>query len=99
VPAYIEAALAEWENRLTNADAIIEAGDLGNIPLVVLVGGDRLTRLNAEDLLWLPAQVRQSQLSTNSRMIVAQNTIHSITLDQPQAILDSLGWILAQQSS
>jgi pimeloyl-ACP methyl ester carboxylesterase len=98
-PTYIEAALAEWEIRLANADAVIEAGDLGNTALVVLVGGDRLTRLNAEDLLWLPAQVQQAKLSSRSRMIIAQNSIHSIALDQPEAIIDALDWVLAQQAS
>jgi pimeloyl-ACP methyl ester carboxylesterase len=97
MPSHIETALSEWESRLTTADQVLSHNSLGRIPLVVLIAGDRLKRLNNEDRLWLPAQVKQAELSLNRRVMIPVTSGHNILLDDPEAVVDALHWIIDQR--
>jgi pimeloyl-ACP methyl ester carboxylesterase len=57
---------------------------LGSLPLIVLAAG------RTDQAVTLPLQRELAALSTNGRLVVAKDSGHSIQVDQPQLIIDSV---------
>jgi pimeloyl-ACP methyl ester carboxylesterase len=57
---------------------------LGSLPLIVLAAG------RTDQAVTLPLQRELAALSTNGRLVVARDSGHSIQVDQPQLIIDSV---------
>ena len=71
-------------------------GRLGDIPLVVIRRGrNAADSPNAADLGWRAAQEQLASLSTNSVLIVAQNSGHTVPLDEPDVVADAVRRVLA----
>lgn len=97
-PTHIEALLAEWTLRLESAAQAGEVSSFGEIPLVTLVAGDRLTDGAERSDQWNSAQVGQSLLSSDNVLIIAAGSSHNIYVDRPDIVLKAIEWILWQQA-
>lgn len=69
-------------------------GTLGNTPLVVIRRGRTATPPNADDLQWRTAQEALLTLSTQSTMIVAENSGHVIPYDEPEVVAKAVKKVL-----
>jgi pimeloyl-ACP methyl ester carboxylesterase len=91
-----EAALPESER---------EAGlvtTLGSLPLAVVSRGIDETwappvPIAATERAWHAEQAVLTQLSTDVRWTIASQARHYVMLDQPQAVIDAVDWLLAQR--
>jgi len=61
-------------------------GDLGNLPLIVVRRGKTEQPPSEADLRHRQVQENLAKLSTNSELIVAQNSGHTIPLDEPEVV-------------
>jgi pimeloyl-ACP methyl ester carboxylesterase len=61
-------------------------GDLGHLPLIVVRRGKTVQPPSAEDLRHQQVQENLAKLSTNSVLVVAQNSGHTISLDEPGVV-------------
>ncbi|MBK9125082.1 MAG: alpha/beta hydrolase [Chloroflexi bacterium] len=89
-PIYIETALAEWGSRLANAQSVIDAGELGDVPLHVLVAGERLALASDADSAWVRGQAAQAALSTRSELAFVVGGGHEYYIDRTDAVLGTL---------
>lgn len=85
------AAIQESDNQLS------KTGSLGNIPLTVIRHGipNLFTSMPAEqaqqaEMVWQELQAELANLSSNSRVVVAENSGHAIQLDQPDLVVASV---------
>jgi pimeloyl-ACP methyl ester carboxylesterase len=85
-PTYFDALLSEWENRAENAQSVINAGGLGDTPLVVIVAGERLLLKTEADILWARTQVAQAALSTDTEMSISVSGSHSFYDALPELV-------------
>ena len=70
-------------------------GKLGDVPLVVIRRGrNEADPPNATDLGWRAAQEQLAGLSTNSVVMVARNSGHTIPLDEPEVVADGVRRVL-----
>jgi pimeloyl-ACP methyl ester carboxylesterase len=75
------------ENEAARADnAALRGATLGATPLVVLAAGQTIQYVPN----WRESQVYQAGLSTNSRLIVADDSDHSIHWDRPALVIDAV---------
>jgi len=75
------------ENESASADnAVLRDASLGAIPLVVLEAGRTMQQIPN----WRESQDYQAGLSTNSRLIVADDSDHSIHWDRPAIVIDAV---------
>lgn len=65
-------------------------GHLGNLPLIVVRRGKTEKPPSEEDLRHQRVQENLAKLSTNSTLIVAQNSGHTIPLDEPGVVADAV---------
>lgn len=65
-------------------------GDLGDLPLIVVRRGRTEQPPSAADLRHQRVQENLAGLSTNSALIVAQNSGHTIPLDEPAVVADAV---------
>ena len=86
-PQFLEAALSEWQNRLTSAQQVIDAGIIGDIPLTVLVAGARLALASEADSMWVRDQLAQAGISARSEFSVAFEGEHNFYVTQPEIVL------------
>jgi len=64
-------------------------GSLGSTPLIVVTHGKPLTGPQAFlEEGWSEAQARLAALSTDSKLLVAKQSGHAISLDQPELVVD-----------
>jgi pimeloyl-ACP methyl ester carboxylesterase len=96
-PAYFEAALSEWENRLASAQQVIDAGELGDIPLMVLVAGERLKLTGEADVLWVREQAAQAELSTESELSVVVGGNHDFYVTQPEVVVEAVQRMMEEE--
>lgn len=71
---------------------------LGDLPLTVISAGLSYAQNDekrAEDVIWEAMQLELSQLSSNGKRIIAQDSGHGIVFDQPAIIVDSVQEMLA----
>jgi pimeloyl-ACP methyl ester carboxylesterase len=105
-PQHLKTTLAEadaWAATISRAGA---AGSLGDIPLTVLVAGIGLSEatpdyelqdldLTREDLdqadeIWRDLQEDHVGRSTNSKLVVAENSTHYIYFDEPEVVIGAI---------
>lgn len=65
-------------------------GDLGELPLIVVRRGKTEQPPSEEDLRHQRAQENLAKLSKNGTLIVAQNSGHTIPLDEPAVVADAV---------
>jgi pimeloyl-ACP methyl ester carboxylesterase len=65
-------------------------GDLGNLPLIVVRRGKTAQPPSEDDLRHQRVQENLAKLSKNSTLIVAQNSGHTIPLDEPGVVADAV---------
>jgi pimeloyl-ACP methyl ester carboxylesterase len=70
-------------------------GKLGAVPLVVVRRGKNAADPpDATDLAWRASQEQLVAISTNSLLMVAQNSGHTIPLDEPEVVADAVRRVL-----
>lgn len=102
IPTLYKAMRSEISNWKKDADIIKSLGAFPNIPLIV-IGRDKeyTIRLGTDDGLpeselrlfeekWQELILSQVNLSQRSRFILAQNSSHSIHMDRPDIIIESI---------
>ena len=105
-PSLYQAMQSEISNWKQDADTIKNLGEFPNVPLIV-IGRDKEhnIRLGTEDGLpeselrlfeekWLELIMNQVNLSQNSKLILAQGASHSIHIDRPDVIIESITWMV-----
>lgn len=65
-------------------------GRLGDLPLIVIRRGKASVPPNADDLNHRAGQEELAALSSNSLLIVAENSGHTIPLDEPHVVADAV---------
>lgn len=93
-PTYIEEALREWEGLQANAQAVIDAGSLGDLPLIVLAAGERLALTGEADIAWVKGQADQAALSTRGELSFVVGGSHEFYIDQPAIVARALRRLL-----
>ncbi len=91
---YFAAVLAEQE-AIAESNALVKAaGSFGDMPLTVIRHGipDIFSKLPAEQAeqaeeIWRELQAEIAALSTNSQMVVAEQSGHNIPLEQPEVVI------------
>lgn len=96
-PKYFESNLDELAAVVESDNQLSAAGPLGTLPLTVIRHGtpDLFARMPAEqakqaERVWQELQVELSRLSSNSQLLVAQNSGHGIQIDQPDMVVDAI---------
>ena len=91
-PEFFESAELELEAYFSAPKEMRQSGGfgfLGSTPLVVVTHGTPLT--GSQEFLedgWAEAQLRLAALSTDSKLLVAEQSGHAISLDQPEFVVD-----------
>jgi len=102
--AYYQTGLAENRAFATNVAEVAAArvANFGTLPVVVLSRGywDPMPGLSAEENAYAQSawQVMQSELaalSTNSRQVIAEQSEHSIQLQQPDLVIEAVRHVTA----
>lgn len=65
-------------------------GGLGDLPLIVIRRGKASSPPNEADIAHREGQEAMAGLSTNSVLVVAENSGHTIPLDEPQVVADAV---------
>lgn len=91
--SFFETAYSELVSAGHSLDQTRYAGDLGDLPLIVLSAtlsfGDTAADLEAQEL-WIQAQQAQAALSTQGQFRAVADSRHYIYVDQPQAVVDAV---------
>ena len=66
----------------------------GDLPLTIVSRGKMATPPTELDLAHREGQEALQSLSTNSRLIVAENSGHAVSLDEPQVVVKAVRDIL-----
>ena len=85
--------------RLTSTEMRVAEGfgHLGDIPLIVITHGIPYTGGRAFQEEWWPAAMeRLADLSSNSELIVAENSGHPIMWDEPDLVVDSVRRLISK---
>jgi pimeloyl-ACP methyl ester carboxylesterase len=86
----IAATSAEARGRAANDDEL-QAANLGDRPLIVLISGQSLAGIPN----WNEAQRRQSALSSHSQTRIAEGSSHCIQCDDPGFVTEAVGEMVA----
>jgi pimeloyl-ACP methyl ester carboxylesterase len=90
-PKDIDAMLAESAMMTADDERLRAAPPLGDLPLIVLAADSSL-----RDDGWRAGQDQQARLSTNSRLVVVDQSSHFIALDQPDAVADAIAQLVTE---
>ncbi len=85
--------------RLTPTELRVAGGfgSLDDIPLIVITHGIPFTGGQAfQEEFWPAAQERLASLSSNSELIVAENSGHSIMWDEPALVVDTVQRLISK---
>jgi pimeloyl-ACP methyl ester carboxylesterase len=113
-PKNLEASVLEYASLADSAAQVKENGTLGDIPLVVIAHGmataDSLppealeqlgiTRetLDTFDTIWRELQEDHLTRSTQSTLVIAENSTHYVYLSEPELVVDAIrGLVGAEQ--
>ncbi|MCH7321548.1 alpha/beta hydrolase [Solibacillus sp. MA9] len=109
-PSLYKAMHSEISNWKKDADTIKNLGAFPNIPLIV-IGRDKehSIRLGTKDGLpeselrlfeekWLELIMEQLNLTQNSKWVLAHEASHSIHIDRPDIIIESITWMVKNNS-
>ena len=107
-PSLYKAMHSEISNWKKDAETIKNLGEFPNVPLIV-IGRDKEhnIRLGTEDGLpeselrlfeekWEELIMKQVNLSQHSKLILAQEASHSIHIDRPDIIIESITWMIKE---
>lgn len=103
-PNHVETLLAEQQTVQATLAELGAAGstNLGDLPMVVLSHGqpmalpDLAPEVNqAHERIWQQLQVELAELSSRSRLVVAEGSGHYIQLERPQLVIEAIGQIVA----
>ncbi|MBC7810034.1 MAG: alpha/beta hydrolase [Burkholderiales bacterium] len=92
---YLEAMVSLIEN-LEVSEEQVAGTELGDIPLVVLVAGEPgaspmgTEQAAAMQQAWIALQEEQATISTQSTVILVEDSGHYIYVDQPQIVIDAI---------
>ena len=89
-PAFFETALGEWQIVGESCEQLREAGELGDLPLVVLTKGIDL------ESDWQALQDDLASLSTNSTQVQAEDSGHFIQLERPDLVIAAIQQVVDQ---
>ncbi len=81
----------EWLDIAASGQQTAATADVGDLPVYVITGG----RGVVPDW-WDALQVELAAISTNSQHVTLPESGHMVHMDDPQAIVDGLAWILQQ---
>jgi pimeloyl-ACP methyl ester carboxylesterase len=87
----IAATAGEARARAAGDEDLRAQPALGTLPLIVLVSDQSIAMVPH----WADAQRRQTALSSEGRMIIAARSSHSIQLDRPRLVIDSVREVVA----
>ncbi len=91
--SFWETAYSELVSAGHSLDQTRAAGDLGNLPLIVLSAtlpfGDTPEEVEAQGF-WVQAQEAQASLSTRGEFIAVEDSRHYIYVDQPRVVIDAV---------
>lgn len=96
---FTKTVLLEYANLETSCKQLIDAGSLGNKPLIVITAGkatsaegSRYTQeqVDAMHILFKELQKDLVAKSTKGKQIIAEKSDHMITLNQPEVIIDAV---------
>ncbi len=109
-PCLYKAMHEEISNWKKDAEIIKNLGEISNVPLVV-IGRDKEhsirsgleegypeSELRIYEEKWEELIRNQAELSSNSRLVVAQHAGHSIHLDRPDIIMEAITWVDKRKS-
>ncbi|MBO9128502.1 alpha/beta hydrolase [Bacillus sp. 165] len=82
-----EASLNEFEESLEQVRA---SKTLGNMPLLVVTGGDQPYHTLESWTYWTEFQEELVKLSTNSKHIIVDDAGHAIHIDRPDAVIKAI---------
>lgn len=91
---------ADWTQSMAEVRAA--AGDLGDMPLVVLSHGNRIQSEGVEGLhgaihrVWWELQEDLASRSRRGRWIRAEGSGHSIQLDQPELVIEAIREVVSE---
>lgn len=88
----IAATTGEARARAASDEELRAQPALGALPLIVLVSDQSIAMAPH----WTDAQQRQTALSSEGRMIIAAKSSHSIQLDRPRLVIDSVREVVAR---
>lgn len=110
-PHSMRTAVAEWDAWATTTSQVGAEGSLGDIPLIVLVAGIGLSEsmpaselhdldvtredLDRADGVWMQLQEDHVTRSTDSRLVVAENSTHHIYFDEPEVVIEAIQELVA----
>lgn len=96
-PKYWETNLAEYKASTVSDQQIQVSHTLDNIPLVVIRHGlpemfSQMPAKQAEQAeeVWQTLQLELSRLSNNSQLLIAANSGHNISIDEPELVVESI---------
>lgn len=102
-PKYFEANLAEYEGIAQSDEQVSRAGSLGDLPLAVIRHGipDLFASMPPADAgkaeaAWQELQEELAGLSNRSRLLVAEGSGHTIQLDQPELVANTIREMVLQ---
>jgi len=85
------------EDPLESDKQVLASGNLGDLPLIVIVHGNpsMFASLPAEEALraeadWQAAQKKLAASSSNSQLIVAERSGHAIPFDRPDVVINAI---------
>jgi pimeloyl-ACP methyl ester carboxylesterase len=86
----VRTVLSEGASLTHDNPQLASATSLGNVPLVVLAAG----QLVAQSPVWLPAQEQMARLSSNSRLVIVDDSGHYIHWDRPTVVVDAISQVV-----
>ena len=90
-PQYWATASNEMANINKSFEQIQAVQSLGSLPLIVLSQGAKDPKVSeARFQKWASLQLDLTQLSSNSKHIIADKSGHNIQLDQPGLVIDAV---------
>jgi pimeloyl-ACP methyl ester carboxylesterase len=104
---FIDAISSELKNFETSASEVRAAGDLGDLPLVVITAGKtgQSPGMSPEDIrdfaafhkIWTDdLQLRLARLSSRGKRVIAENSDHMIPFRQPEIVVSALQDVVSQ---
>ncbi len=82
---------SEWLDPSASIQQTAATADVGDLPVYVITHGEG----EVPDA-WNTLQVELAAISTNSQHVTLPESGHMVHMDDPQAIVDGLAWILQQ---
>jgi pimeloyl-ACP methyl ester carboxylesterase len=86
----VKTVLREGASRSDDNAQLAAASSVGSIPVIVLAAG----QLVAQNPAWLPAQEQMARLSSNSKLVIVDDSGHYIHWDTPTVVVDAISQVV-----